>query len=100
VPDVALSAASHDGYLVIQGHTATTTGLVAVGGTSAASPSFAGIMALVVQHAGSAQGNANPVLYTRALASTDPQPVAWSYPAPAVKPLTPGTLLSPLVVSW
>jgi len=66
IPDVALSSASHDGYLIIQGHTATTTGLLAVGGTSAASPSFAGIMALVVQKTGTAQGNANPVLYSMA----------------------------------
>ncbi|HET7872200.1 MAG TPA: S53 family peptidase, partial [Terriglobales bacterium] len=63
IPDVALSSAAHDGYLIIQGHSATSTGLVAVGGTSAASPSFAGIMALVVQKTGVAQGNANPVLY-------------------------------------
>src|SRR5689334_4964226 len=57
VPDVALSSASHDGYLIIQGHTARRTGLVSAGGTSAASPSFAGLMALVVQKTGAAQGN-------------------------------------------
>lgn len=34
-----------------------------VGGTSASSPAFAGIMALVNQKTGSAQGNVNPVLY-------------------------------------
>lgn len=33
------------------------------GGTSFAAPAFAGIMALVVQQTGSAQGNANTVLY-------------------------------------
>lgn len=64
VPDVSLSSAIHDGYLIIQGHSATATGLGAVGGTSAASPSFAGIMALVVQKTGAAQGNANPILYS------------------------------------
>ncbi|HET9184274.1 MAG TPA: protease pro-enzyme activation domain-containing protein [Candidatus Angelobacter sp.] len=64
IPDVALSSASHDGYLIIQGHTATTTGLFSVGGTSAASPSFAGLMALVVQKTGAAQGNANPIFYS------------------------------------
>ena len=52
IPDLALSSAGHDGYLIIQGHTATATGLAAVGGTSAASPSFAGLMALVVQKTG------------------------------------------------
>jgi pseudomonalisin len=58
VPDVALTAAGHDGYLIYQDGE-----LYVVGGTSAASPSFAGIMALVEQHAAARQGNANPVLY-------------------------------------
>ena len=66
VPDVALSSASHDGYLIIQGHTARRTGLVSAGGTSAASPSFAGLMALVVQKTGAAQGNPNPIFYSMA----------------------------------
>lgn len=66
VPDVSLSAAGHDAYLVVQGHTAFNSGLIAVGGTSASSPSFASIMALVVQKTGSAQGNANPVFYSMA----------------------------------
>ena len=66
VPDVSLSSAGHDGYLIIQGHTTTTTGMMAVSGTSAASPSFAGIMALVVQSTGAAQGNPNPILYSMA----------------------------------
>jgi uncharacterized membrane protein len=64
VPDVSLSSASHDGYLIIQGHTANVSGLASVGGTSAASPSFAGLMALVVQKTGAAQGNANPIFYS------------------------------------
>lgn len=63
LPDVSLSSAGHDGYLIIQGHTAANSGLAAVGGTSAASPSFAGLMALIVQKDG-AQGNANPVFYS------------------------------------
>ncbi|MFZ0771226.1 MAG: protease pro-enzyme activation domain-containing protein [Candidatus Sulfotelmatobacter sp.] len=58
VPDVALTAAGHDGYLIYQ-----NGGLYVVGGTSAASPSFAGIMALVVQHNGARQGNASTVFY-------------------------------------
>lgn len=58
VPDVSLSAAGHDGYLIVQ-----EGGLYVVGGTSAASPSFAGIMGLVVQSANSRQGNANTVFY-------------------------------------
>jgi pseudomonalisin len=64
IPDVSLSSAGHDGYIIVQGHTTGTTGLAAVGGTSAASPSFAGLMALVVQKTGVAQGNANPVFYS------------------------------------
>ncbi len=58
VPDVALTAATHDGYLVESGGS-----LGAVGGTSAAAPSFAGLMALVVEKTGQRQGNANTRLY-------------------------------------
>lgn len=61
VPDVALSAAGHDGYLIYQ-----EGGLYYVGGTSAASPSFAGLMALVNQNTGSSQGNANVNFYALA----------------------------------
>jgi len=66
VPDIALTAAGHDGYLVVQGHTATVSGLGAVGGTSASSPSFAGLMALVVQKTGQRWGNANTKFYSLA----------------------------------
>jgi pseudomonalisin len=61
VPDLSLSAAGHDGYLVVQGN-----GLIPVGGTSASSPSLAGVMALIVQHTSSRQGNANTVFYPMA----------------------------------
>ncbi|MFZ0296997.1 MAG: S53 family peptidase, partial [Candidatus Sulfotelmatobacter sp.] len=54
VPDVALSSAGHDGYLIYQNGE-----LYVVGGTSAASPSFAGVMALVVENTAARQGNAN-----------------------------------------
>ena len=68
VPDVALSAAVHDGYLIIyQGS------LGAVGGTSASAPSMAGIVALIshylVKQGNLAQpglGNINPQLYRMA----------------------------------
>jgi hypothetical protein len=66
VPDVSLTAAGHDGYLVIQGHTSSVSGLGAVGGTSASSPSFAGLMALIVQKTGARQGNANTKFYALA----------------------------------
>lgn len=42
------------------------TDFLGVGGTSAASPSFAGIIALVNQETKSRQGNANPILYALA----------------------------------
>jgi pseudomonalisin len=58
VPDVSLTAAGHDGYLIFQ-----EGGLYVVGGTSAASPSFAGIMALVVQSTAVRQGNSNTAFY-------------------------------------
>src|ERR1700740_2598508 len=61
VPDVSLTSAGHDGYLIYQ-----EGSLYVVGGTSAASPSFAGLMALVVQHAAARQGNANTAFYALA----------------------------------
>ena len=70
VPDVSLSAAGHDGYLVCSVGSCLTTPdgnlleqATVVGGTSAAAPSFAGILALVNQKAGNRQGLANYVLY-------------------------------------
>jgi subtilase family serine protease len=61
VPDVSLTSAGHDGYLIYQ-----NGGLYVVGGTSAAAPSFAGAMALVVQNSASRQGNANTSFYSLA----------------------------------
>lgn len=73
LPDVSLTAAGgHDGYLVCFIGSCQTqaggTGLVlvgatVVGGTSAAAPAFAGIMALVNQKTGTRQGLANYILY-------------------------------------
>lgn len=61
VPDIAVSAAGHDAYIIqYQGST------LCVGGTSAAAPSLASTMALVLQQAGVAQGNLNPNLYALA----------------------------------
>jgi len=69
LPDVVLSSsADHDPYLMC--YNASCVGssgfFYAVGGTSAAAPSFAGIMALVDQKIGSRQGLANYVLYSMA----------------------------------
>ena len=63
VPDLSLSASTHDGYLVLM-----NGGLYAYGGTSAPTPSIAGLMALAVQKAGKPLGNANPGLYALATA--------------------------------
>jgi hypothetical protein len=70
LPDVALAAAGgHDGYLICQDGICLTNSTGAlinaevIGGTSAATPTFAAIMALVVQKTGSRQGQANFVIY-------------------------------------
>ena len=59
VPDVSLSAAGHDPYLVVSGGQPT-----AYEGTSVATPTFAGMIALLNQYERSnGQGNINPNLY-------------------------------------
>ena len=59
VPDVSLAAAGHDGYVV-----AENGSYWIVSGTSVAAPSFAAIMALVIDKmGGTGQGNANAGLY-------------------------------------
>ena len=87
VPDVALAASpNHDGYLICSenyntgplsivdagpscqnGYRTSGSGaLTVVGGTSASTPSFAGILALVMQKTGAKLGNADPVIYALA----------------------------------
>jgi len=71
VPDVSLFAGdglNASAYLVCEtdiydGCAGETGSLVPVGGTSASTPTFAGIMAMIVQLTQSRQGNANYVLY-------------------------------------
>ncbi|HEX8925878.1 MAG TPA: Ig-like domain repeat protein, partial [Terriglobales bacterium] len=63
IPDVSLTAAGHDGYLICLERSCASGYLYYVGGTSASSPSFAGIMALINQKTGVPQGNANPTFY-------------------------------------
>ena len=80
VPDVALSASVHDGYLVCE-----NGNFYVFGGTSASSPSFAGIQSLVVQKTGgTGQGNANPTLY-HLLVSSSP-----FHPTPSGNNSVPG----------
>ncbi len=80
LPDIALTAASHDPYLLcLEGSCVPNDQgefyVYFVSGTSAAAPSFAGIMALVVESQGGVatwdtgrQGQANYVLYPLAQA--------------------------------
>jgi len=64
VPDLALTAAQHDGYWVYTSDVSTkTTTSVSVGGTSASTPAMAGIVALIAQKQGKRLGNINAVLY-------------------------------------
>lgn len=76
VPDVAFSAADHDGYIgcfSAGGGTCVTspngTAITIFSGTSAAAPAMAGVAALLNSRLGSAQGDLNPMLY-RLAAST------------------------------
>jgi len=72
VPDVSLTASGdHDGYVIYSG------GLISVGGTSASSPSFAGIVTILNQYltakgaiAKPGLGNINPSLYSLAANTT------------------------------
>ena len=77
VPDIAFAASpNHDGYLIcsggecVSGFRDSASNLDVIGGTSASSPVFAGIVALLVEGLGP-QGNINPNLYALAASSTD-----------------------------
>ena len=63
LPDLSLTAAGHDPYLLCFQFSCESGILYGVGGTSASAPSFAGIIALVDQKTASRQGQANYVLY-------------------------------------
>jgi hypothetical protein len=63
LPDVSFTAAGHDGYIVCFNESCQGGGFYSVGGTSASSPAFTGVMALVNQKANSRQGQANYILY-------------------------------------
>ncbi len=78
VPDVTFSAsADSEGYLIcsqgscVNGYRDAQNNLDVVGGTSAGTPSFAGVVALLNQKMGTSQGNINPSLYALAATSTD-----------------------------
>lgn len=81
VPDVSMAAASHDGYMVV-----LDGGEWIFAGTSAASPTFAGVMALLVQSkGGTGQGNANTGLYPLLNSSHNP-----FHPTPSGNNSVPG----------
>ena len=65
VPDVSLTAAGHDAYLLcLDGScSGSSPSFYAVYGTSAAAPSFASIVALINQKTGARQGQLAPELY-------------------------------------
>jgi hypothetical protein len=74
LPDVSLTAALHDPYLVCLDGSCSPNSqgeffIYFVGGTSASSPSFAGVMSMIEQQNGQWQGQANYVLYR--LAATE-----------------------------
>jgi subtilase family serine protease len=70
LPDVSLTAAGHDGYVLCLTSDGSCQGsnptFDIFGGTSASAQAFGGIIALVVQKTGSRQGQANFVLYNLA----------------------------------
>jgi subtilase family serine protease len=64
VPDMALNAASnHDPYLIYSSDGNPSSTLEGIGGTSASTPSMAGLAALVAQQQGGRIGSFNPILY-------------------------------------
>ncbi len=76
VPDISFAASvDHEGYLIcsngdcVNGFRNTDTTLDVVGGTSVGVPIFAGMVALLNQKTGSAQGNVNPRLYALSAAA-------------------------------
>lgn len=68
IPDVSLTAARHDPYLLCVQGSCEQNFVYLVSGTSASAPSFAGIMSLVDQNTGGRQGQADYVLYRLAAA--------------------------------
>ena len=80
-PDVSLSASPKFDPLLIcflASCRSTPGGFYSAGGTSVATPSFAGIMALVVQKTGSRQGAVNRVLYQLAATEQYSQCIAYN----------------------
>ena len=76
-PDISMSAAVSGGCWVYQTFEPSGKGWMILGGTSEATPIFAGVVALADQLAGHRLGNINPALYALGAASrikNDPYP--------------------------
>jgi len=63
-PDISLSAAVDGGVWVYSSYAGAASPYHVIGGTSAATPEFAGIVALANQSAGKPLGRLNPLLYS------------------------------------
>jgi hypothetical protein len=92
LPDVSLTAASHDPYLIClegscQPNSQGEYFIYFASGTSASAPSFAGIMALVNQQMGGRQGLPNYVLY-RLAATQSAYPSQCNGSNPSAPPAT------------
>ncbi len=85
VPDVAMTAADHDGYVIcIDGSCQMNPQAFGIAsGTSASAQVFGGVMALVVQKMGGRVGNANYPLYNLAAKETYANCNGSTVPSPA-----------------
>lgn len=72
VPDVSLTAADHDAYVICLDASCegSSPGFMSISGTSASAQSFGGVMALVIQKVGARVGIANFALYNLAATET------------------------------
>jgi len=81
VPDVSLTASSHDPYLLCMSGSCQSNRFYLIGGTSASAPAFAGILAMAKQRAGVRLGLVNPTLYRLAASQAGSQCNASGAPA-------------------
>jgi len=85
LPDISLSASVHDGYITFENAQPSPTG-----GTSASTPSFAGLVTLLNQYTNSkGQGNINPNLYR--LANSTPSVFHDIVTGSNIVPCSPGS---------
>src|SRR5260370_15966493 len=107
LPDVSLFASNgfeNSFYMMceadlVNGNTCSTSNFVGVGGTSASSPAFAGLLALVNQKTGSRQGNANDVFYSLEAkqSSLNCNSSTWPATTCVFNDVTSGTIATPCI---